>query len=550
MHGKLGVLICTCSGSIAEHIDLKFLEETALQASRVYQSHPTLCTKEGVGFLRKLIKENGLERVVIAACTPKLYESLFRKTCQEEGINSNLIEIANIREQCAWAHRGDKKGATTKALSQVKMAMSRCLNAEPIKTQRLAIQPRALVIGGGVAGMNAALKLTRLGYEVELVEKSDRLGGLVKELFKFYPAYKEGMLLVKDLIQQVKENPKIRVHLNSKVEAVKGKIGDYEVAIRGQNLKVGVIVVASGAQVMKPAGLYNYDGKNIITQFELEKMLKDGRFKAKTVVMIQCVGSRGQVRDYCSKICCMVALKNGMLIRELYPSTNVVILYQVFQTYGIKYEDDHRKARGMGIAFLRYTPEKPPKVEPGKVTFFHDFLGDEVEIDTDLVVLSTPLVPQDDARELATALGVALDEDEFFLEANIKLRPVDSTKDGIYLAGSCRWPCDVDEAVALACAAAGRAALPLAAEFLEVGPSVISISEVLEERCIGCRLCTYVCPSNAITVNETEKGLKARVEEAFCRGCGICMAGCPEKAIELKPYREATLLSQVKAALE
>lgn len=266
--------------------------------------------------------------------------------------------------------------------------------------------------------------------------------------------------------------------------------------------------------------------------------------------MIQCVAAMGQVKSYCSKICCMVALKNSMLIKELSPKTNVVVLYQVIQTYGIKYEDDHRKARGMGIAFFRYTPDKPPKVEPGKVTFYHDFLGDEVEIDTDLVVLSTPLIPQEDAAELAQAVGISQDDEGFLLEANIKLRPVDSAKDGVYLAGSCRWPCDIDEAVTLACAAAGRAALPLAAESIEVGPSVGSISEVSEERCIGCQLCTYLCAANAITVIETEKGLKARADEVFCKGCGICVAACPEKAIELKPYKVVNLLAQVKAALD
>jgi len=546
----LGVVICNCSESISELIDIPFLKEKARHLADECEVHPALCTKEGIEFLKGFIKEKKLERVVIAACTPKLYESLFRKACQEAGVNPNFVEIANIREQCAWVHRADRTGATAKALAQVRMAITRSLKAEPVLTQRLAIQPRALVVGGGVAGLNAGLKLSHLGYDVEIVEKTDQLGGLTKELFKLYPTNVDATVLVKDLVQRVRDNKKIKVHLNSQVKSVTGKIGNYEVTVDDQKLIIGIIVVATGAQVLKPYGLYAYDGKNVITQLELEKLLKEGRLKAKTVVMIQCVGAMGHVQSYCSKICCMVALKNSMLIKELYPKTNVVVLYQVIQTYGIKYEDDHRRARGMGIAFFRYTKDKPPKVEPGKVTFYHDFLGDEVEIDADLVVLSTPLVPQDDAAELAQAVGCPLDEDKFFLEANIKLRPVDSAKDGIYLAGSCRWPCDVDEAVTLACAAAGRAALPLAAESIVVGPSVGSISEVSEERCIGCRLCTYLCAANAITVIETENGLKARADEVFCKGCGICVAACPEKAIELKPYKEVKLLAQVKAALD
>jgi heterodisulfide reductase subunit A len=265
--------------------------------------------------------------------------------------------------------------------------------------------------------------------------------------------------------------------------------------------------------------------------------------------MIQCAGARGQVKEYCSKICCLTALKNATLIKEKYPNTNVVVLYQVIQTYGIKYEDDHRRARGMGIVFLRYGKDNPPTVQNGTVRFYHDFLGDEVEIDADLVVLSTPLIPNEDALDVARALGITTDSDDFFLESNIKMKPVDSSREGVYISGTCRWPCDIDEAVGLALAASERASIPLLGKSLQVGPGILSVASVIEDDCIGCKLCEYSCPSGAIRVLETDRGAKAHVEEVLCMGCGVCVSACPERAVELKHYSDEIIRAQVKEAL-
>jgi heterodisulfide reductase subunit A len=553
---KLGVFIDGCKGSVSEHLDMDLLVreiEKDKRVSGVFQNE-RLNSEQGEAFIKEKIKKNKLERVVIAGCSPRSNEATFRGACLEAGINASLVAIANIREQCAWVHQGDREGATHKALALTKMAIARCLLYQPGEDVSLEVNPRVMVVGGGIAGMNAALSMANRGFEVTLVEREGRLGGMLNRLYKIYPSYETGRKLVARTAEKVKGHSRIKLLLNTSVKKVEGRMGDYKVILENpdgeeQQESVGVVIAATGARVLEPWGLYNYDGKRVITQLELERLLERGEFKAKNVVMIQCAGARGQVKDYCSKICCLTALKNATLIKELHPNTNVVVLYQVIQTYGIKYEDDHRRARGMGIVFLRYAKDDPPRVENGTVTFYHDFLGDEVEIDADLVVLSTPLIANEDALDVARALGINADEDDFFLESNIKMKPVDASREGIYIAGTCRWPCDIDEAVGLALAASERAAIPLLGKSLQVASGIMSVASVLEDECIGCKLCEYSCPSGAIQVEDTEKGAKARVEEVLCMGCGVCVSACPERAVELKHYTDEIIRAQLKEAL-
>ncbi|MDH5770094.1 MAG: CoB--CoM heterodisulfide reductase iron-sulfur subunit A family protein [Candidatus Bathyarchaeota archaeon] len=550
---RVGVFVCHCGTNIGGFLDVPGLAKYALSLSNVVfaKDNQYTCSEAGLTEIKNAIDEKKLNRVVVASCTPRTHEPLFRSTCKDAGLNPYLFQFANIRDQCSWVHMQDRDRATEKAKALIRMGVARAVLLEPLEETEVEVNPCALVIGGGITGMTCALSLANRGFEVKLIENEDRLGGTLNSLYKLYPTHEEASRLVQEKTKEVEKNPKIEVLTSSEVKEVEGFVGNYDVTVRqGEKerlFKVGVIIVATGAETLKPVGMYGYDGKTFVTQLELERMLKERRLNADTVVIIQCVGSRNEKRAYCSKVCCLTALKNAMLIKEANPNAQVFVLYRDMVTQGTKYEDYYGKARETGITFIKYSPERQPVVENKSVRIYDELLGEELSLPYDLVVLSTPMVAHNDSTDLAQKLKVPVDENGFFLEAHVKLRPVDFATDGIYVCGCAHWPANVSESISQAYGAASRASIPMSVGHVKTEPLIPVVDE---DECSGCGLCELTCPFKAIQVEETEKGRKAKVIAASCKGCGACGAGCPQRAITMRHFTNEQLVAQVIALAE
>lgn len=550
---RIGVFICHCGSNIAGYLNMEELEEYAKTLPNVVfvQRNLYTCSEGGINEIKNAIKEHNLNRVVVASCTPRTHEPLFRSACAEAGLNPYLFEMVNIRDQCSWVHMQEGESATEKAKALIRMGVAKAALLEPKETIKSEINRKALVIGGGIAGMNAAYSLAKMGFEVILVEKRDRLGGMLNELNKIAPQMRDSSDVLKEIKEKVENHPNIKVYLNSTITDVKGFIGQYKVNVDTEEgeerFDVGVIIVATGAEVFVPEGMYGYDGKRVITQFELERFLKEGIDK-KNVVMIQCVGSRDEKRTYCSRICCQIAVKNAILIKEQNRNAKVYILYRDLQMYGVENEELLREAKKKGVRFINYDVSRPPIVESDKVKVFSPLLGEEMEIKADLVVLSTPLIPPEDIEELSKLLRVPLNENGFFLEAHVKLRPLDFATDGIFMCGSSRFPANVKETISQALGAASRASIVLFKDYITVEP-IISVL-VNEDACRGCGLCVALCPYGALEIRQTEKGRKVHVIEVACKGCGVCASTCYQHALTINSFRDDQILAQIDAFLE
>jgi heterodisulfide reductase subunit A len=548
--GRVGVFVCHCGTNIAGFLDVNELTRYALSLPNVVfsQGNQYTCSEAGLTEIKNAITEKKLNRVVVASCTPRTHEPLFRSTCEDAGLNPYLFQFVNIRDQCSWVHMHTREKATEKAKALIRMGVARAILLEPLRETEVEVSPCALVIGGGITGMTCAQSLANRGFDVKLVEKETRLGGTLNSLYKLYPTNEEALRVVRTKMTEVEKNPKIEVLTSSEIGKVEGFIGNYTVTVnqgeKDRLFKAGVIIVATGAATLKPLGMYGYNGRTVVTQLELEQMLKEEKLNADTVVMIQCVGSRDQKRVYCSKVCCLTALKNAMLIKAANPDGQVFVLYRDMITQGTKYEDYYGKARETGITFIKYSPERQPVLEEKVVRVYDEHLGEELSLPYDLVVLSTPMVAHDDARDLAQKLKVPVDENGFFLEAHVKLRPVDFATDGIYVCGCAHWPANISESLSQAYGAASRASIPLSVGRVKTEPLIPVVDE---EACSGCGLCEMTCPFQAMQVEETEKGRKAKVIAASCKGCGACGAGCPQMAITMRHYTDEQINAQLVA---
>ncbi len=545
---RIGVFVCHCGTNIGGFLDVPGLTKYALNLPHVVfsQENQYTCSDAGLTEIKNAIVEKELNRVVVASCTPRTHEPLFRSTCKDAGLNPYLFQFVNIRDQCSWVHMKDRERATEKAKALIRMGVARAALLEPLEETEIEVSPCALVIGGGITGMTCGLSLAKRGFEVKLIEKKDKLGGTLNSLYKIYPTNEDASSLVQEKTKEIERNQKIEVLTSSEVKKVEGFVGNYDVTVKQEEkervFKAGVIIVATGAETLKPVGMYGYDGKKVITHLELERMLREERLNAKSVVMIQCVGSRNEKRAYCSKVCCPTALKNAMLIKEANPDAQVFVLYRDMVTQGTEFEDYYGKARETGITFLEYSPERQPILENGSVRVYDEPLGEELILPYDLVVLSTPMVSYKDSADLAQKLKVPVDENGFFLEAHVKLRPVDFATDGIYVCGCAHWPANVGECISQAYGAASRASIPMAVGHVRTEPLIPVVDE---EKCSGCGLCELTCPFKAIRIETTEKGRKAKVITASCKGCGACGAGCPQKAIIMQHFTDEQLLAQV-----
>ena len=550
---RIGVFVCHCGTNIGGFLDVPSLTMYSKELSNVVYAKDNLytCSEAGLNEIKKAIMEKELNRVVVAACTPRTHEPLFRSICKDAGLNPYLFEFVNIRDQCSWVHMHEPETATKKAKDLIRMGVARARLLEPQKEIEVEVKPIAMVIGGGVSGITCSLNLANQGFKVKLIEKEDRIGGNLNNLNLVYPSNVKASDLITQLTDYVLSNENVEVLTSSRVTDIDGFVGNYKIYLKqGNDIKefdVGTIIIATGTEILKPENMFGYNGNTVITQLELERLLKDEHFKTDKVVMIQCVGSRNEERPYCSKICCINALKNALILKERNPQASIYVLYRDIQAHGTRNEECYREAREKGIIFIKFSPDRMPIVNENEVIVFDELLGEELILPKDLVTLSTAMIANDDTKELAQMLKVPTDENGFFLEAHVKLRPVDFATDGLFLCGSARWPSDVEESISQAYAAASKASALLSSGRAVSEPLIAIVDE---EKCTGCGLCEINCPYKAIRVQETERGRIANVIEVSCKGCGMCGAGCPQRAINMQHFNDQQILAQIRALAE
>lgn len=550
---RIGVFVCHCGMNIGSVVDVERVVENVKDQPGVVNATHTMftCSDTSLSNIKDVIHEHRLNRIVVASCTPRTHEPLFRETLREAGLNPYLFELANIRDQCSWVHSNEPEAATEKATELVKMAIARAHYLSPLEGSSLVVDQTALVIGGGLSGMTSALALANQGFPVHLIESSDRLGGRLHDIHKTLEGA-DACTFTKDLISRTMNQPNIEIYLETNVSAVSGHIGKFKTTVSHQNeireLSSGAIIVATGAEPAKTSE-YLY-GKNsvVMTQVELEKKLYANEFSAdgKNVVMIQCVGSRNDERPYCSRICCSAAIKNALTIKERNPKANVYILYRDVRTYGFR-EIYYKQARQAGVVFIRYDKETPPEVSDTDglvVDLKSPDLPEPIRIETDTLVLSTGVqTDRENNKRISDMLKVPLNSDGFYVEAHMKLRPVDFATEGIYLCGLAHSPKFIDENISQARAAAARAASILSKTHLDVSAQV---SYVNQDKCISCMTCVTVCPYSAPFCNKDGKG---QIEAAKCMGCGICVSDCPARAIQLHHFETDQFQIMIQALL-
>jgi heterodisulfide reductase subunit A len=551
---RIGVFICHCGSNIAGYLDVEALADYAQTLPKVtfVQRNLYSCSENGINQIKKGIEEQNLNRVVVASCSPRTHEPLFKSSCEEAGLNPYLFEMVNIRDQCSWVHMQQWDDGTAKAKDLLRMGVAKAALLQPQESILSQVKARALVIGGGLAGMTASTALAKRGYEVVLVEKEENLGGMLNQMNKIGPTMTDASELIEAKIQEVTQHPMITVFTAARVAAVQGFIGKFEVDIETESgikkIDIGVILVATGGRAFVPEDLYGYDGRRVITQLEMEQLLKEGFDPdVKNVVMIQCVGIRNEERPYCSRICCQTAVKNAMLIKDQIPDARVAILYRDMQMYGVENEEMFRDSKAKGVRYLHYDPDRPPVVEPEQVRVYHALLGREMTLPADLVVLATPLVAQEDAEWTSQLLRVPIDENGFFMEGHVKLKPLDFATDGIYLCGSARFPANIREVIAQGLGAASRASIPMSKGSVVVEPIISVLSD--EDACRGCGLCVALCPYGALDIHHTEKGRKVHIIDVACKGCGICAATCYRHALTINSYTNHQIEAQTDAFL-
>jgi heterodisulfide reductase subunit A2 len=559
---RIGIFICHCGINIGGVLDIDDIVNYTKKLDDVVFADATMytCSEDTQKKIAEVIKKHNLNRLVVAACTPRTHEPLFKNSLREAGLNPHLFEMTNIREHCSWVHSNDAKKATEKAKKLVEMAVAKTRFLQPICESQIPVTQKALVIGGGISGMTAAVSLAEQGYETALVEREAVLGGFLNKVFFTV----EGINIqktLKDLIEKIQNNKLITVYTNSKVVSVNGYVGSYESEIKTKQESTsfvhGAIIVAIGAQQYTPT-LFNY-GKNqqVLTQSELEEKLSEkqpGQISAGEVyVMIQCVESRDEHRPYCSRICCMQALKNALKIKEINPCAEVFILYRDLMTYGFR-EIYYKKAREQGIMFLQYDTEKMPSVtqKPDHilVDIYEPMLGKDMQIPANFLILSTGLNADESTQNISKMLKVPVNANGFFLEAHVKLQPVDFSTRGVFLAGNCHTPKFIAESIYQAQAAAARAGCILSQPSLTAEPNTAYVDEDL---CSGCGVCIFTCPYKAIeSIQEIKDGKKrshAKVNPALCMGCGSCIGCCPSGAMQQYGFKDKQILPMIDEAI-
>ncbi len=558
---RIGVFVCHCGTNIGSIVDVPSVVEYVKSLPDVVYAEENLftCSQDTQEKMKEIIEEHKLNRVVVSSCSPSTHEPLFQETLRESGLNPYLFDMANIRNQCSWVHRADHAKATDKAKILTRIAIGKARLLEPLHTIALDVTQKALVVGGGLAGMVAALSIAEQGFEVALVERDYRLGGNLNRL-KRRPNGEKVDDCLEDYKQRLADNPKVKVFLDSEVMAIDGYVGNYVTSIRNkkseniEDYEHGVIIITTGAKETEPKE-YLYEDDRVISQLDLEDVFEEDEkvlSKLKNVVMSQCVGSRNEEHPYCSRVCCTQAVKNSIRLKKLNPKMNVYILYRDVRTYGFN-EIYYQEARALGVTFIRYEEDAKPVVEYMddekkliSVSVMDIVLGGEVEIRPDRVILAPAMIPQDDASTISQMLKIPLNEDRFFMEAHVKLRPVDFSAEGIYLAGLAHSPKQMDETVSQAKAAAERACIIISSDEYV---SVANIAEVDVDTCAACGMCVAACPYGAPGLVWLGGRQVCQINTALCKGCGSCGAVCPSGAMQQLGFKEIQTLEMVNQSL-
>ncbi len=550
---RIGVFVCRCGTNIAGVVDVPAVAEYAKSLPYVEFATDNLysCSQDTQETISKIIREKNLNRVVVAACTPKTHEPLFQETLVNAGLNKYLFEMANIRNQDSWVHKSSPELATRKAKDLVRMAVEKAALLSPLKEAELEIHQSALVVGGGLSGMAAARSLARQGYTVHLVEKESRLGGQAWNLHRTARGEHVPELL-SSLIAEIEADPRIQVHLGVEIARVEGFVGNFKTTLQGKDgareVEHGVAILATGGRPYRPSEYGYGTDPRILTALELDRRILDGDPALGTLasaVFIQCVGSREPDRPYCSRVCCTHAVDNAIHLKQLNPEMNVFVLYRDMRTYGER-ELLYKKARELGVIFVRFSRERKPEVhvEGGRllVRVFDPILGRALELEADLVTLATAILPQDNGA-LAQFFKVPLNADGFFVERHAKLGPSEFATDGVFLCGLAHYPKPIDEAIAQGQAAASRAVTLLARKTLYTSGTV---AEVDPRMCSRCGVCVSICPYSA--PSWIEKGPfaeRAQINPVLCKGCGLCVASCRSGAIHLKGFDNDQIFAQI-----
>jgi len=547
---RIGIFVCNCGINIGGVIDVPALTDYAKTLPNVVFADHNLftCSADTQSKIIQAIEENKLNRVMVASCSPRTHAPMFMETIQQAGLNPYLFEMANIRDQDSWVHMHEPEKALEKAKDLVRGVAARLRNLEPLHKMEFPVTKAALVIGGGVAGMEAALSIANMGFAAYLVEHSDKLGGNAWNLVTSHRGYNYRGYL-EDLIQKVQNHPNIEVMFNSRVTETGGFIGNFKSTVKtpagDQELEHGVTIMATGGQAYKPTEyLYGQDDR-VLLAFDLDRLIaaQDSQVKkAKQAVFIQCVGSREPERPYCSRLCCTHSVESALELKKLNPEMDVFILYRDMRTYGDR-ELLYKEAREKGVVFIRYDLHSKPVVEKTadgalQVTVRDPILGLPVVLRPDLLTLASAVLPNP-TEELGELFKVSRNAEGFFNEAHAKLRPVDFPSDGIFLAGLAHYPKSIDETIAQAKAAAGRAATFLAQDVVKVGGIV---AEVNPDKCAVCLTCVRTCPFNVPVIDYSIDA--AYIDPAKCQGCGVCVSECPGKAITLKHYTDQQIIAQ------
>jgi heterodisulfide reductase subunit A len=556
---RIGVFVCHCGANIGRVVDVPSVVEYASTLDNVVHAQESIfaCSTDNAQQIADTIKEKGLNRVVVAACTPRTHEPLFRDTLREGGINQYFFDMANIREHCSWVHSREKEDATQKAKDIVRMSVARTALLEPLQEFELPVDNRALVVGGGLAGMTSALSLGNQGFEVYLVEKDADLGGMARRLHYTLEGL-DVQASLGDLVRKVYQHPLVHVSTDAIITEATGYVGNFITKVtsggRVKEIHHGITIIATGAEEYKPTEYLYGEDDRVLTLLELEEQIAKGEEKvisAESLVMIQCVGCRNEDRNYCSRVCCDQAIKNALKLKEINPKVDIYILFRDMRTYGFK-EDYYREAADKDVKFIRYEPDDKPQVEAVeaegrhvlRVTVTDPILGQKLAIDADLLALAAAVIPSATRNEISKLFKIPLNPDGFFQEAHVKLRPVDFAADGVFLCGMAHYPKHISETISQAYGAAGRAVTILTKD------SVIAsgaICEVNESDCVSCGACISVCKYGAIEFVETPQGKKARVNPILCKGDGLCNAKCPTGAIALKHYTDQEVFRQIDA---
>jgi heterodisulfide reductase subunit A2 len=566
---RIGVYICWCGSNISKMIDVERVAAEAGKLPNVVMArdYKYMCSDPGQDTLISDIKKHNLNRIVVAACSPRIHEPTFRKALEQAGLNAYLLQMANIREQDSWVHI-DTEYATLKALALIKSAVSRVEHHEALERRFVEVNQVTLVVGGGISGITAALEVADAGKKVYLIEKSNALGGIAAQIDLTFPYLQSTRQMLQPKIEQVIAHPLIQVYFNTCIEDIKGYVGNFTSAIHpdGKEIELhfGNIIVATGLEVFDPKPITEYKYgilPDVITSLELEKMLKRGEVKTKAgndpghITIIHCVGSRNsKYHPYCSRTCCSTALKYSNQLRSLLPYSNIYEIYADMRAFGKGCEEMYADTSRRNILFLMYDQEEDlPVIQKNTkandcsmlISMNEKLSGEKIEVPADMVVLMTAMEASKDAKDVARYANISLCGNEFFIEKHPKLDPVATTTDGVYIAGSCQGPKDIPECIAQAKAAAARVLASINVGNMEV--EVIT-SHVNEDVCCGCQTCIMVCPYSAIHFDE-EKHVSV-VNEALCKGCGTCGSTCPTGAIKSKHFTDTQIMSQIEGLLK